>query len=723
MLWRRPYECLSLVLAALLIASPVAHAEAGPASASPASPPAATGSAAPDGGAPVSSAASDSAPPTTGAAGVTDAPPPPADRPALVPEGTSAAPSPDADADHPARGDATTPTTIVNPARDQQDLVGQGAQRPAAAEVASGRDVFSEDWWGRARPIIELHGYFRTRAELFHDFALGRHGGSADQGVDPLFPQPLDNSYTQLFPSFSQQTVAACGNATTTVIRPSGACSDKTESGANLRLRLDPEIHISDNLRIVTQLDLLDNVVLGSTPDSYAMQPAAGATGTLNGTVVNYPTGYRPAPVNGYAPLGLLATTQGAPTAGVNSWTNSIVVNRVWGEYMTPVGQLRFGRMPGHWGLGMVENSGDGIDSDYQTTLDRIMFVTGIKSMDLYFGGAWDFVSTGPTSATASTVYGGQPYNTCNLCNVNEWAAFVAHRTSPQLQNLTLARGDVVINGGLYTVFRSQYVDVASGATPQTTDFTQTTALEPRQAWTLTPDLWVQLLWQKLRIEAEAATIQGRIGYLQGVSPNANNPVSVQQYGVVTQTEYRAIDDKLDLQFGFGWASGDPWATTLTAPNGLRVEANQTGPISTFQFHPDYRVDLIFYRHILSRVEGSYYFRPSVDYDFVRHADGERLGGGAAVIWSRASEFVQAPGHASDLGVELDAQLYYQSKDGSLNDEPGKFGGFYTMLQYGVFFPLGGLGYLPGQTLGGGQSFDATLSAAQTVRLFLGIIF
>ena len=42
------------------------------------------------------------------------------------------------------------------------------------------------------------------------------------------------------------------------------------------------------------------------------------------------------------------------------------------------------------------------------------------------------------------------------------------------------------------------------------------------------------------------------------------------------------------------------------------------------------------------------------------------------------------------------------------------------MLQYGVFFPLSGLDYLPGQVTNG---IDAGLSAAQTVRLFLGIVF
>ena len=689
MLRRRPHTCLAIALAAPLLAPSVAHAQDRAPSAT--------------GGAP---SASVPAPAATSGAAAAGAHPPP--EPDDVPH-----PSNGADAMPPS---AAAPATLVHPARDLQDLDAQGAQRPAGEIASSPQEVFSDDWWGRARPIIDLHGYFRTRVELFNNFFLGRHGSTV-QGSDGqfLFPIPVDHSYTQI--NGTPVVVGACGSG----VVPSSACSDKTETGANLRLRLDPEIHISDNLRILTQINLLDNLVLGSTPDAYSMQPSASSgAGTPNGAKGTFSNGYQPAGPNGYAPIGFLATTQGPPTAGVNAWTNSIDVRRAWGEYMTPVGQLRFGRMPGHWGLGMVENSGDGLDSDYQTTLDRVMFVTGIKSIDLYFGAAWDFVSSGPTNANAYATYGGQPYNTCSQCNVNEWAAFLAHRTNPELQRLSLSRGNVVLNGGIYTVFRSQTLDVVPGQTPQTTDFASTGALEARQAWTLTPDLWVQLLWQKLRIEAEAATIQGQIGYLTGVNQNANNPISIQQYGVATQSEFRAVEDKLRLQFGFGWASGDPWATTLAAPNGLRTEANQTGPIATFAFHPDYRVDLIFYRHILSRVQGSYYFRPSVDYDFIRQADGEKLGGGAAVIWSRASEFVQAPGHASDLGVELNAQVYYQSRDGSLNDDPNKFGGFIAMLQYGVFFPLGGLAYLPGQVLPG---FDAGLSAAQTLRLVLGIAF
>ena len=147
--------------------------------------------------------------------------------------------------------------------------------------------------------------------------------------------------------------------------------------------------------------------------------------------------------------------------------------------------------------------------------------------------------------------------------------------------------------------------------------------------------------------------------------------------------------------------------------------------MSTFRFHPDYRVDLIFFRHLLTRVEGAYFFRPSVDYDFLRQANGQKLGGGLAVVWSRASEFIQTPAHNRDLGVELDLQLTYQAKDGAWNDRLDRQGGFHAALQYGAFFPLGGLGYLPNADNGSARASVAALSTstAQTLRLLLGVSF
>jgi uncharacterized protein (TIGR04551 family) len=630
----------------------------------------------------------------------------------LIPPSATQAPAPSAATSAPPPPSITVQEPSISLQGNQRppgDANGDIGEKPS--------DVYSEDWWGHTRPILEVHGYFRVRGELFHNFSLGRHDLPTDKTNPGLWSQPLDNSYTSV--TGASQNVALCGNPTGSGTLSN--CGDPSEASANMRFRLNPELHISDNLRVLSQIDALDNVVLGSTPNAYANTPSK------NG-------GYAPAGYSGYAPLGFYSTTQGPPTAGVNGTQNSINVKRAWAEYMTPVGQLRFGRMPDQWGLGMMHNAGDGIDSDWQSTVDRIMFVSGIKSMDFYFGGSWDFVSTGPTSQTPYTIYGGQPYNTCQMCNVAQYSAFVAHKTNPELKKLKLSRGDYVLNYGVYGSYRSQWLDVAatngaSPGTPQSIDTTQNNnGLEARRAWEVTPDAWVQFLYDKFRFEAEFAMIWGQIGnspqYQSVTNPN-ESAVQISQFGLATQTEYRAIEDKLHLEFGFGWASGDPWASSLTNGNATspRLELNAgQGPISTFAFHPDYRVDLIFFRNMLTQVEGAYYFRPSVDYDFLRHADGQKLGGGAAVIWSRASEFMQAPGHKRDLGVELDAQLYYQAKDGSLNDDPTKLGGFYTMLQYGVFFPLGGLDY-PSGVAAQNPSVNLGTSAAQIVRLFLGVAY
>ncbi|MBN9166610.1 MAG: TIGR04551 family protein, partial [Myxococcales bacterium] len=268
---------------------------------------------------------------------------------------TSAAPEPESgEAAHddliPQGAGPNDGTPHVDPSTDQQKLVQQGRERPTADGSVGARpsEVYSEDWWAHTRPIVEVHGYFRTRGELFHNFALGRHPGLDGDGQN-LWAQPRDNTFTNQRGKREQVLLCQEPNAAGQF----SECYDKSQATANLRLRLNPEIHISDNLRIMTQIDLLDNLVLGSTPDAYALRPSGVGT-----------TGYSPAVngYNGYAPLGAFTTTQGPPTAGVNGYRNSIDVQRAWAEYLTPVGQLRFGRMPTHWGLGMVANAGDCID-------------------------------------------------------------------------------------------------------------------------------------------------------------------------------------------------------------------------------------------------------------------------------------------------------------------------------------------------------------------------
>jgi uncharacterized protein (TIGR04551 family) len=687
---------------------------------------------------------------TAAAASAQPAAPPPAAPPPAAPP--AAAPPPAAPAKPPAAEPLvpTQPAAPVAPApdvdKDAKALAKQGAERPLPAADVGARpsDVFAEDWWTQARPTFEFHGYYRVRAELFHNFSLGR----IDQ-TSPLWAMPPDNDALYLNDRNGQQVlgqnhrVFLCGSDPTPSAMKSSPCSNSTQAGANMRFRLNPELHISDNLRVMAQIDMLDNLVLGSTPEGYYNRPSSTST-----------TGYQAAARGGYTPLGAFSTTQWAPVSGVNSTQNSITVKRVWGEYVTPIGVLRFGRMPSHWGLGMVANSGDGHDSDWQSTADRIMFVTGIKKYDLYFAGMWDFANEGATSATFANQQG-QPYDLSQYDDVNQFGLVAVRRRNPEAQRLDLAKGNIVVNGGVYFVYRNQYLandaknngaaNLGLGASNSNNSGNNYLAgLTRRGAQAYIPDLWLQVLYRKFRFEAEAAMLYGSIentlsdgangglassNYKNESNPNQNG-WKIRQFGITTQSEFRAMEDRLRIQFGFGWASGDPGLSSLKPDeSGLTPKTvNGDRTYREFSFHPDYRVDLIFFRNILGRVQGAYYFKPGVEYDFQREKNGQRIGGGASVIWSRASEFIQTPGHARDLGIELDGKLYFQSKDGTLNDDPDKMGGFFTSLEYGVFFPLGGLGYLSQQQTNfssGGTTTATTLgtSAAQTLRWYMGILF
>jgi uncharacterized protein (TIGR04551 family) len=581
-------------------------------------------------------------------------------------------------------------------------------------------EIFAEDWWTLSRPTIDFHGYYRVRAEFFHQFDLGRVNK-----VLPLWPRPADDTYLP-FEGGGAREVKLCGDSG----NPSDFenCESRSQAGANMRFRFNPELHISDNLRIRAQIDMLDNIVLGSTPEGYANKP--GRDG-----------GYAVVARGGYSPIGAFASTQWAPVAGVNSTKDSILVKRVWGEYSSPIGQIRFGRMPSHWGMGMLVNSGDGYDSDWQSTADRIMFIAGHRGWDLYGAFGWDFANEGPNSASLQEQQG-QPYDLSQKDDVDQFVFVVMRRRNEQVAKTELATGKPVVEGGAYFVYRHQ--KLSNDLSESTNDASLGRDSEAvsggyvrRQANAFIPDLWFRFRWKKFRFETEAALIGGSIENTLRDSSNyvnsadqTNNGWKLLQFGLAVQSELRLLEDKLKLQLDFGYATGDSDVDSLAPLSNERLQPQLTlnRTYSTFRFHPDYRVDLILFRNILTRVQGAYYFKPTVGYEFLRDPDGQKIGGDASLIWSRASQRVQTFGHANDLGVELNFRLYYQAKDGVLNDDLEKMGGFFTSLEYGVLFPLGGLGYLPGQVSTyaafqqpGDKPLDT--STAQTVRWYLGILY
>ncbi|MBL9023359.1 MAG: TIGR04551 family protein [Myxococcales bacterium] len=614
----------------------------------------------------------------------------------------------------------------------QRETAPSGAGSTDGSKPAAETDVMADEWFKAAKPALELHGYYRVRSELFSHFALGR----ADDPRASLWPQPVDDD--------DSVTLDAAGNPVRRVTNLCGGdplnpepCESNLQAGANTRFRVMPELVISDNLRVVALVDLFDNLVLGSTPEFYSNLPKAGG-------------GYAVKTRGGYVPIGGFAATQWAPSAGENSIVDSIVVKRAYGEYKSPIGTLRFGRQDSHWGLGMVENSSNGIDDDYGTVVDRLMFTAGLPQFDLYGSLMWDFGNEGATNALFLACEGsqecgqsqqqGQRYDVMQSDDLDQWGIRVYRQVNPDRAKLALSRGDVVLNGGFYGVYRKQTFDsrYALGDTPRELSPT----LVRRGLESVQPDVWGQLLWGTLRVELEASMVWGGIentdtqGGNNYSNPNSDNADDdgwdLRQFGFALEADWRAVEDRLRIGFATGFATGDDDVEGIAgfggldasrAPlGGLDAQLTRDRTFSTFRFHPDYRIDLILWRNILQRIQSAYYFRPSVEYDFLKSPSGQRFGGGASFVWSRASEFVQTPGNAEDLGFEIDGSLYYQAQGGTFSVDDDKMTGFFAKLQYGVLVPLPGLGYLPGEEARLAPE-DRGLDIPQILRLYLGILY
>lgn len=571
--------------------------------------------------------------------------------------------------------------TLPDPERIEERLDGAGTDPTIAP-------------WSTPATIFELHGYMRMRGEFQDQFSLGR--GREGTAPDEPFESFITYEDQVLLGGPPSGGCAGAGGAADSL------CNQRALAYANLRLRLEPTVHLSDDVRVRMQIDVFDNLVMGSTPDSYGTR--------LEGTSLD--------PDSAYIPLLATNSSMAPSVSGRNSLTDSIVARRAWAEVRNRgLGEVRFGRMGNHWGLGIFANDGRGIDQDYQSDVDRIMLLT--RLFGFYFFGAWDFASEGFIQFRPSGDSQGLAYDRSRNDDVDQFTFGIARRSTPEETALALERGEAVLNAGIYFVYRTQNL-TSLGAYPAYTDRAASPLFARRSFELFVPDVWVQFLFEDLRLEMEAVMQIGTIGnILSNGTFDGSSRRNVLSLGVAFEGEYHLLNDQLGIYFNAGFATGDADTEGLTLATAYDQLPTTGGAIdttiSTYGFHPGYRVDLIFWRTIMRQIAGAYYFAPGVSYDFIRSAFGQLLGARANVIWSRAHEPVQTWGNAADLGVEIDAMVYYRSEDG-----PDLLDGFYASLQYGIFFPLAGLGYLSGMAPSavspGGQN-------AQTLRLILGVSY
>jgi uncharacterized protein (TIGR04551 family) len=581
---------------------------------------------------------------------------------------------------------------------DEEDEEWREGEAPEDAQPGAAADLLAEaqpgeaaapssdhtvgDWTSPA-PVLALHGYFRTRGHIWDNFMLSAE--HAARGTQPF------------------SSLAPAGTNWTECARGEGQNCGKRLRFANMRMRLQPTLALSDNVRVHMTVDVFDNLVLGSTPDVQAFVPRGGSfERQLGGRMPGSPV---PA-------IDAMASTQVPPQSMRNSFQDSILVRRAWAEVTNPgLGQLRFGRMGAQWGLGLLHNAGDGLDSDWSTDFDRIMAIT--KLAGFYFMASWDWAAQGWEMRDPYDVRG-YSYDGTPRDDLQQWTMSAARRMEPAEQRAALQRGDYVLNGGLYFVIRRQNISSAGATNP----FAQPEpgAFFRRDLRQYTPDLWGQFLWKGLRLEAEAVLHAGRIGNIvPDADPDPDSSHRILQFGFALEAEYRLLEEKLGIYLYAGLATGDNNVDGLSSrENMLQAPGVPNRRLTTFSFHPDYRIDLILWREIMQRVAGAWYMRPGISYDVIRNAFGQLLGARVDAIYSRATAQVQTYGADPNLGLELDASVYYRSEDG-----PALQDGFYGLAQFGLLFPFAGLGHPIGAD--GERPFSP--GKAWSFRVLLGVQF
>ncbi len=533
--------------------------------------------------------------------------------------------------------------------------------------------------------LFVAHGYLRVRPELFNFFDLN---------------QPAFNGY-YLFP------IPDGGG----VNNPGG----HTITGVNMRFRLEPTINVSEELRIKAQIDMLDNLVWGSTP-AYAYTQYQGTN------------------------VALLSIGQVPPAAGLNAAVNSIAVKQVYGEVSTPVGLFKFGRMPSNFGLGINYNDGNCLDCDQQTDIDAFQFIA--EPLPGFFViPMLEFDVAGLINARLLT--SSEQLDVTQSDNSTSYRIVLARLDTEQQIKAKLASGGSVFNYGLDFSYRTQkYEYLQNGAyNPPDVFTTPNPSLGKRVARfgnLSIPDIWVKFQTRALRLEFEGASYLGEFSapiLPGGLATNVN----VVQFGAAGEAELKILNGVVALGFKGGYASGDKapgFGVRVTRgsaapgfpPNGPAEPGDidgakfgrqyqcpgnpqhtcTDGDIRNYRFNSDYHIDQILWRYIIGSITGAWYLRPSATWNII---DSLQLEG--ALIYSQSiypssTPSASQPGLGStSLGLEVDLGIRYQTEDG-----------LFAWLYYGILFPFDGL-----QNTSVGGIGLVPLHVAQSIRGMVGIRF
>jgi uncharacterized protein (TIGR04551 family) len=379
----------------------------------------------------------------------------------------------------------------------------------------------------------------------------------------------------------------------------------------------------------------------------------------------------------------------GSPATSVGQRPSTVVLKRAWAEVLTPAGTLAVGRMGANFGLGISVNGGDCEDCDHGNAADRLAFISPLFGHLIAV--AYDIAASGPFTASKD---GGHAINleSSDRASGPTLAIFKIH--SPAALARRGAAGLASLEYAAYVTRRTQDRDVPASylSTPAPTTFTSND-LVSRGFSATGAGAWLRVSGASFRVEAELSYLSASIDN-PSLIPGAaiTEPITSTQIGAAVESE--VLIGPTRIGFDTGYASGDSapgFGAFPTAGGDTQANPPRDRTVDNFRFDSDYRIDQILFREIIGTITDAIYVRPHARALLMTVGTG-RLELGAALLASWAVEAASTPSGSRSLGVEIDPEVRYASRDG-----------FSATLDYGLLLP--------------GAAFDNTNLKAQPAQV------
>ncbi len=377
---------------------------------------------------------------------------------------------------------------------------------------------------------------------------------------------------------------------------------DSTLAFSHIKLHLEPVINVAETLEVHTKFSLFGDRILG----------ADNRTSALFENGITDPTQLRD-----------------------RDDSNPLLFEGLWANIATPIGEVRVGRMPFHWGLGMMYNDGNNLQSygpgDY---VDRLSLVVPLAQYKII--PAIDFNAEGVM----------KPYQDHYIDATQDddaWsvsAMFLKREDDRELFNEKLLREDTLFEFGALVSYSWRKEGAALKTTEKSASGDETSykplegevlsgALAEGQSyetmnidaklWTV--DLWLDFYYKNLSFKVEGALQKGRIGTLFPEGESSGKSIDAEMWGLATETTYKYIPETLHLTLFAGFASSDSadgiHGDSYNLPgNAIDRDKMTDREVTNFRFHHYYNFNSMVWREVLGRFTSGYYVSLDAKYFF-----------------------------------------------------------------------------------------------------------